>query len=148
MKTRKYFNRNDKSENFFQPGARGAESEQYKRPRGRDEVDDYYSPIIETSLIKYVPSSAATRPACYIDEQNQWGRRVERDRSSANQVYEVCGSTVEGEQLLVDIDSGANQIIIQRVHLFEQLDRGRKSALRTANGQASLQVEGVGEVGK
>ena len=25
---------------------------------------------------------------------------------------------------------------------------GRKSALRTANGQASLQVEGIGEIGK
>ena len=57
----------------------------------------------------------------------------------------MCGSTVEGEQLLVDIDSVANRIIVKRIHLFNQLDRGRKS---TANGKASLQVEGIGEVGK
>ena len=66
------------------------------------------------------------------------GRRVERDQSGANQFYEVCGSTVEEEQLLVNIDSGANRIIIKWVHLFNQLDRMRKSALRTANRHASL----------
>ena len=61
------------------------------------------------------------------------GKRVERDPSGANQVYEVCGSTVEGKQLQVNIDSGANRIIIRRVHLLDQLDQMREIALRTAN---------------
>ena len=56
-------------------------------------------------------------------------------------MYEVCGSTVEGKQLLVNIDSGINRIIIKRVYMFDQLDRMRKSTLKTTKGQASLQVE-------
>ena len=61
---------------------------------------------------------------------------------------EVCGSTVEEEQLLVNIDSGVNRIIILKIHQFDQLNRLRKSALRTASGQASLQLEGIGEIRK
>ena len=60
----------------------------------------------------------------------------------------MYGSTVEEEELFVNIDSGANRIIIKRIYLFDQLDRMRKSALRTANGQASLQVEGIGMIDK
>ena len=84
-----------------QPGARGEESEQYNRLRGRDEDEDYYTPTPETSLVEYVPPSAATRPAWFgpvtSTNRTSGGRRVERDRSGANQVYKVCGSTVEGE---------------------------------------------------
>ena len=63
-------------------------------------------------------------------------------------MYEVCGSTVESEQLLVNIDSKANRIIVKRVHLFDQLDWMKKSALRTAFVQASVQVEGIGDIRK
>ena len=44
----------------------------------------------------------------------------------------MYGSTVEEEQRLV----------------FDQLNRLRKSALRTASGLASLQVKGIREIGK
>ena len=54
---------------------------------------------------------------------------------------------VEEEQLFVNIDSWANCIIVKRVHLFDKLNRFRKSALRTVNGQVSLQIEGIGEIG-
>ena len=52
------------------------------------------------------------RPAWFgpatLTSRTSGRRRVERDRSGANRVYEVRRITVEGEQLLVDIDSGAN----------------------------------------
>ena len=61
---------------------------------------------------------------------------------------EVCKSTFEEEQLLVNIDSGANRIIIKTIHLFDQLNRLRKSTLRTASGQPLLQAKGIGEIRK
>ena len=97
-------NRYDKSSSShekrnFQPGAHCEESEQYKRSRGREEDDDYYSPVTETSLVEYIPPSAATRPAWFGPVtsiiRTSRGRCVEKDRSGANQVYEVWGSTVE-----------------------------------------------------
>ena len=50
---------------IFSRRARGEEFEQYKRLRGRDEDDDNYSPVTEQSLVEYVPSSAAMRPAWF-----------------------------------------------------------------------------------
>ena len=60
----------------------------------------------------------------------------------------VRGSIVKEEQLLVNINSGTNRIIIKRVYFFNQLNCIWTSALRTANGQAALQVEIFGEIGK
>ena len=77
------------------------------------------------------------------------GRRVERRYGEASHVFEeMSGSTVEEEERLVNIDSGAHRIIIKRVYLFDQLDWMRKSALRTVNGLASLQVKRIGMIGK
>ena len=135
MDSRRQFNRYDKSSSShekrkIQPGTRGKESEQYKRLRVRDEDNNYYSSVTETSLAKYVPLNAPTRPAQFDPatptSRTNGGRRVERDQSGANQIYEMCGSTVEGKQLLSNIDSGANRIIIQRVHLFDQLNWGER----------------------
>ena len=48
-------------------------------------------------------------------------------------------------------NSSASDVMLsnhyQEGHLFDQLDRGKKSALRIVIGQASLQVEGIGEAG-
>ena len=58
----------------------------------------------------------------------------ERCHGGASHVFaEVSGSTVEKEQRPVNIDSVANRIIIKRIRLLDQLNRLRKSALRTAN---------------
>ena len=47
---------------------------------------------------------------------------VEKYRGGFSHVFEEgCGSTVEAEQLLTNIDFGANRIIINRVHLFDEL---------------------------
>ena len=59
----------------------------------------------------------------------------------------ACGSIVEEKQLQVNIDSGSNCIIIKRVYFFNQLNC-LWTTLRTANGQATLQVEGFGEIWK
>ena len=64
-----------------------------KRTKGREDNDDHCSHNTATTLAWFAPASPSSR----IGE----GRRVERRRGGASHVFEeVCGSTVEDEQLL------------------------------------------------
>ena len=69
-------------------------------------------------------------------------------RGAVRTVYEIASNAMEEEVLLMNVDSGANRVIIKKKHLFDKLDCSMKNHLRTADSKHTLRVEGVGEIGR
>ena len=100
-------------------------------------MSEHYSPNAAVISAWFASASPSNR----VGE----GRREKYCNGASHLFEEVCGSTVEEEQHLVNIVSVANHII-KRVHQLDKLNRLRNSSLRTTNGQASLQVKRIGEI--
>ena len=62
-------------------------------------------------------------------------------------VYEVLMSTHEGCSGLINIDSGANRLILRLCSWFDEINKNAKSNLSTADESGGLSVDGVGTFG-
>ena len=69
-------------------------------------------------------------------------------RGAVRTVYAIASNAMEEEELLMNVDSRANQVIIKKKNLFDKLDYSMKNRLRTADSKHLRRVEGVGEIGR